>query len=133
VGGSGSTCGASVLPDGGIMTTCDPTPPTVIKQCTPPYYEAIVHANDVGVFNNSSSGSGTIGLPQLGSETGAAGATGTPSAPKSSNATGSGAAASGDQGGCQIGRGGPSSGASLLALVGLVGLARRKRRTRREG
>jgi MYXO-CTERM domain-containing protein len=128
-----------VLPDGGMETMCEPAPPpTVIRQCMPPY------ADYIGRYygsDGSTSNTGTLtgALPpqgQIGAPTGAPGPTPAPGGeatgtPKSSGSTPS--ASSGDTGGCQVGHGNTGTGASLLALFGLVGLARRRRASATRG
>jgi hypothetical protein len=132
---SGGACGAPVLPDGGIgEMMCEPTPPpTVIRQCMPPYADYIGHYYDA----SSGSGGGTLtgALPpqgQFGGPTGAPLPTGntngeTGGVPKSGTPGSTPSASSGDTGGCQVGHGSTNAGASLLALFGLMGLSLRRR------
>jgi MYXO-CTERM domain-containing protein len=102
----------------------------------PPYADYIgrYYANDSGSGGGTTTGGvplppqGQIGVPidpsvpAPGSGTTNGETSGTPKSGTSP------AASSGDTGGCQVGHGGTSAGASLLALFGLIGLTRRRAR-----
>jgi hypothetical protein len=128
-------CGVAILPDGGIgEPMCEPAPPPTM-QCMPPYADYI--GRYYSVNDGSGSGSLTGALPPAGQIGGApspapAPGTGTTNGetggvPKSGSPGAAPSASSGDTGSCQIGHGGTSAGASLLALFGLMGLSRRRR------
>jgi hypothetical protein len=112
---SGDVSCAAPDPAGAAGAPACPPPAPAVKQCVPPYYQAVTYGGTVGIDES------TGGWPLL---TGTAG--GAPVVPPAAENSGTSDSSTDQQGGCQMASGHAPAGAWLLALIGLLAIGRRK-------